>query len=61
VKNGGGDEENMNKYLDKNILHLKKQGQSYQSDQHDRSKSGPTDKLSMSLRATWTSVDLVSV
>lgn len=26
-------------------------------DQHDRSKTGPTNKLSISLRATWTSVD----
>ena len=26
-------------------------------DQQDRSKTGPTDELSMSLRATWTSFD----
>lgn len=42
--------------LDNNIIHLQQRVLSHKN-QQDRSKTGPTEELSISLRATWTSFE----
>lgn len=42
--------------LDNNIIHLQQRVLTHEN-QQDRSKTGPTEELSISLRATWTSFE----